>query len=392
MWLASSRRRDEISRMAKHSPLSKLLCDLVSIPSINPSLDHDNLGCAEEPVTAYLEELSQKAGLRTNRQKVIPGRDNLIVRLSPMKKAKQRIFLAPHLDVVPASLDAFSPKISKGRLYGRGTCDTKASVACFFQAILDLSLSTNRPAQTEIVFVGLVDEEFSQSGSRAFARKGPMGNLAIVGEPTGLQVVTAHKGSLWLQLETHGKAAHGSTPEKGENAILEMHHALDILFNEYSVLLRSKNHPLLGSPTLSVGKILGGSQPNVVPNRCTVDLDRRTIPGEGIDTVITELKDLFQSLGKKAPKIKVSRRVPCPPLHTDSSMPYVQMLLNKARRRKTCGVPYFTDASPLSAGGTPSVVFGPGNIAQAHAENEWVDLNQVERAHSIILNFLKDLP
>ena len=378
--------------MVKHSPLSKILCDLVSIPSINPSLDQDNIGCAEEPVTAYLEDLSQKAGLRTNRQKVIPGRDNLMVYLSPMKKPNQRILLAPHLDVVPASLEAFSPKISKGRLYGRGACDTKASVACFFQAILNLSLSTNRPTQTEIIFVGLVDEEFTQSGSRAFARKGPKGNLAIVGEPTALQVVTAHKGSLWLQLETHGKAAHGSTPEKGENAILRMHHALEILFNEYSVLLSSKNHPLLGSPTLSVGKILGGSQPNVVPNRCTVDLDRRTIPGESIDSVIKELKYLFRPLGNRAPKFKVSRSVPCPPLHTDSSMPNVQMLLRKAGRRKTRGVPYFTDASPLSAGGTPSVVFGPGNIAQAHAENEWVDLDQVERAHSIILNFLKELP
>ena len=378
--------------MVKHSPLSKILCDLVSIPSINPSLDQDNIGCAEEPVTAYLEDLSQKAGLKTNRQKVIPGRDNLMVSLSPMKKPKQRILLAPHLDVVPAPLEAFSPKISKGRLYGRGACDTKASVACFFQAILDLSLSTNRPTQTEIIFVGLVDEEFTQSGSRAFARKGPKGNLAIVGEPTALQVVTAHKGSLWLQLETHGKAAHGSTPEKGENAILRMHHALGILFNEYSVLLSSKNHPLLGSPTLSVGKILGGSQPNIVPNRCTVDLDRRTIPGESIDSVIKELKDLFRPLGNRAPKFKVSRSVPCPPLHTDSSMPYVQMLLKKAGRRKACGVPYFTDASPLSAGGTPSVVFGPGNIAQAHAESEWVDLDQVERAHSIILNFLKELP
>jgi acetylornithine deacetylase/succinyl-diaminopimelate desuccinylase-like protein len=378
--------------MVKHSPLSKILCDLVSIPSINPSLDQDNIGCGEEPVTAYLEDLSQKAGLRTNRQKVIPGRDNLMVYLSPMKKPKQRIFLAPHLDVVPASMEAFSPKISKGRLYGRGACDTKASVACFFQAILNLSLSTNRPTQTEIIFVGLVDEEFTQSGSRAFARKGPKGNLAIVGEPTGLQVVTAHKGSLWLQLETHGKAAHGSTPEKGENAILRMHHALEILFNEYSVLLSCKNHPLLGSPTLSVGKILGGSQPNVVPNRCTVDLDRRTIPGESIDSVIKELKDLFRPLGNRAPKFKVSRSVPCPPLHTDSSIPNVQMLLRKAGRRKACGVPYFTDASPLSAGGTPSVVFGPGNIAQAHAENEWVDLHQVERAHSIILNFLKELP
>ena len=378
--------------MVKHSPLSKLLCDLVSIPSINPSLDQDNIGCAEEPVTAYLEDLSQKAGLRTKRQKVILGRDNLMVYLSPMKKPKQRILLAPHLDVVPASLEAFSPKISKGRLFGRGACDTKASVACFFQAMLNLSLSTNRPTQTEIIFVGLVDEEFTQSGSRAFARKGPKGNLAIVGEPTALQVVTAHKGSLWLQLETHGKAAHGSTPEKGENAILRMHHALEILFNKYSVLLSSENHPLLGSPTLSVGKILGGSQPNVVPNRCTVDLDRRTIPGESIDSVIKELKYLFRPLGNRAPKFKVSRSVPCPPLHTDSSMPNVQMLLRKAGRRKTRGVPYFTDASPLSAGGTPSVVFGPGNIAQAHAENEWVDLDQVERAHSIILNFLKELP
>ena len=378
--------------MHPESPVVKLLSKLVSIPSINPSLDQKSVGCGEEPVTAFLEEISQNAGLITERQKVATGRDNLLVRLTPAGEVKYRVLLAPHLDVVPAPLEAFTPKIAGNQLHGRGACDTKGSVASFFQALLDLASSSERPQETEILFVGLVDEEFAQAGSRAFAESTITGNLAIVGEPTGLEVVSSHKGSLWIQLAAHGKAAHGSTPEKGENAIEGMHQALGILFTEYRNLLKSKNHPLLGSPTLSIGKINGGSQPNVVPNRCTVELDRRTIPGESIDSVVTELKALFTPLGKRAPKIKISRTVPCPPLHTDPSIPYVQLLLNKAKRKKACGVPYFTDASPLSAGGIPAVVFGPGNIAQAHAENEWVDLDQVEQAHSIIFNFLQDLP
>jgi acetylornithine deacetylase/succinyl-diaminopimelate desuccinylase-like protein len=378
--------------MHPESTVVNLLSKLVSIPSINPSLDKELLVCGEEPVTNFLEEISQNAGLATERQRVATGRDNLLVRLTPASEVKYRVMLAPHLDVVPAPLEAFTPKIIGNQLHGRGSCDTKGSVACFFQALLDLASSSERPLETEILFVGLVDEEFAQAGSRAFAESTITGDLAIVGEPTGLEVVSSHKGSLWIHLETTGKAAHGSTPEKGVNAIEKMHQAMNLLLGEYQNRLNSKNDPLLGRPTLSLGTIKGGDQPNIVPSLCQLELDRRTIPGETPESVMEELHALFGVLGQSAPTIKISRTVPCPPLHTNPDLPFAKLLLKCADQEETKGVPYFTDASPLSMGGTPALVFGPGNIEQAHAEKEWIDLEELEKAHSIILNFLKSLP
>ena len=378
--------------MHSESPVVKLLSKLVSIPSINPSLDQKSIGYGEEPVTAFLEESSQNAGLVTERQKVATGRDNLLVRLTPDGEIKYRVLLAPHLDVVPAPIEAFTPKIIGNQLHGRGACDTKGSVACFFQALLDLASSSERPRETEILFVGLVDEEFAQAGSRAFAESTITGDLAIVGEPTGLEVVSSHKGSLWIQLETTGKAAHGSTPEKGVNAIEKMHKAMNLLLVEYQNSLNSKSDPLLGSPTLSIGAIQGGNQPNIVPSRCQLELDRRTIPSETPESVMEELHLLFGELGQSAPTIKISRTVPCPPLQTNPELPFAKLLLKCANQKETKGVPYFTDASPLSMGGTPALVFGPGNIEQAHAEKEWIDLEELEKAHSIVFNFLKSLP
>ena len=378
--------------MHKESPVVKLLSKLVSIPSINPSLDRETVGCGEEPVTAFLEETSQNAGLVTERQKVATDRDNLLVRLPPAGEVKNRVLLAPHLDVVPAPLEAFIPKIIGNQLHGRGACDTKGSVACFFQALLDLASSSEPPQETEILFVGLVDEEFTQAGSRAFAESTITGDLAIVGEPTGLEVVSSHKGSLWIQLETTGKAAHGSTPEKGVNAIEKMHKAMNLLLGEYQKSLHSKSDPLLGRPTLSLGTIKGGDQPNIVPSRCQLELDRRTIPGESPESVMEDLHALFGVLGQSAPTIKISRTVPCPPLRTNPELPFAKLLLKCANQKQMKGVPYFTDASPLSMGGTPALVFGPGDIEQAHAEKEWIDIEELEKAHSIVLNFLKSLP
>ena len=378
--------------MHPESPVVRLLSKLVSIPSINPSLDQESVGCGEEPVTAFLEEASQNAGLITERQKVATGRDNLLVRLTPAGEVRYRVLLAPHLDVVPAPLEAFTTKIIGNQLHGRGACDTKGSVACFFQALLDLASSSKRPQHTEILFVGLVDEEFAQGGSRAFAVSAITGDLAIVGEPTSLEVVSSHKGSLWIQLETVGKAAHGSTPEKGVNAIEKMHQAMNLLLGDYQNSLHSKSDPLLESPTLSLGTIKGGDQPNIVPSRCKLELDRRTIPGETPESVMEELHALFGELGQSAPTIKISRTVPCPPLRTNPDLPFAKLLLKSANQKETKGVPYFTDASPLSMGGTPALVFGPGNIEQAHAEKEWIDLEELKKVHSIVVNFLKFLP
>ena len=378
--------------MSRLSSLNRLLWELVELPSINPSLGHgDECLTGEEKVAIYLEDLAKASGIESKRMKVLPGRQNLILRLKPSGKVKSRIMLTPHMDVVPAVPDAFTPKIKNGCLFGRGACDTKGSIASFFHAFLRLSKETNRPKNTEIIFVGLVDEEFGQAGSRALAQKGPQANLAIAGEPTNLKVVSAHKGNLWIRISTQGKAAHGSTPQHGTNAIDRMSPILKALTIDYPKLLTKKVHPLLGSPTISIGTIQGGSQPNVVPDSCKIDIDRRTIPGETEESVEREIKLLFRKLKIKRPDFSATRSVPCPPLDTDPSIPLVQSFLKASNRRTTIGVPYFTDASPISMGGTPALVYGPGNIAQAHSKNEWVSLKEVERAEQSIFRFISNL-
>ena len=182
--------------------------------------------------------------------------------------------------------------------------------------------------------MGLVDEEFGQAGSRKLAKVGPKADLAIAGEPTGLKLITAHKGSLWLQLKTKGVAAHGATPMNGKNAIESMSPILQTLFQDYPKLLNERTHPLLGSPTLNIGKILGGTQPNIVADHCTIDLDRRTIPGEDEESVKHELKNLFQQQKLPVPEFVLSRSVPCPPLNTNPNLPFIQSLLRATQKRK----------------------------------------------------------
>ncbi|MBU63190.1 MAG: peptidase [Opitutae bacterium] len=379
--------------MAKLSTVAKLLRDLVALPSINPAfLPNEPELTGEERVASYLIDHARKQGLEISRQNVLPERKNLFVRLKPSRKVKRRIILAPHLDVVPAEDKQFTPNVKNGRLHGRGACDTKGSVAAFFHALLELTKDKNRPAETEILFVGLVDEEYGQTGSRIFGERGPKADLAIAGEPTQLQVVTAHKGNLWLRFETRGKAAHGATPHLGKSAIHEMARITETLLTEYADQLKKRKHSLLGHPSINIGTIQGGSQTNVVPERCSIEIDRRTLPGETEKSVYEEINRILAKRKQKVVNARESRGVPCPPLETDPELPVVRQFLKAAKRRKSKGVDYFTDASPIAMGGTPAIVFGPGDIAQAHSSDEWIDLKQLEQATSIILRFLKEQP
>ena len=379
--------------MTKLSEVAKLLRDLVALPSINPAfLPNEAEHTGEERVASFLTDLARKKGIEISRQNVLPGRKNLLVRLKPRGKVKRRIILAPHLDVVPAKDKQFIPIVKNGRLHGRGSCDTKGSVAAFFHAILELSKGKNRPAETEILFVGLVDEEYGQSGSRVFGQKGPKADLAIAGEPTRLQVVTAHKGNLWLRFETQGKAAHGATPHLGKSAIHQMARITDLLLTEYVEQLKKRKHPLLGHPSINIGTIKGGSQTNVVPERCSIEVDRRTLPGETEKSVYQEINRLLAKRKLKVLNPQECRGVPCLPLETNPELPAVRQFMKAAKRRKSIGVDYFTDASPIAMGGTPAIVFGPGDIAQAHSADEWIHLEQLDQASAIVLRFLQEQP
>ena len=330
------------------------------------------------------------AGLEIEFQKVLTGRSNVIARLIPKNKIKRTILLAPHLDTVGADGTRFIPQRKNGRLHGRGACDTKGSVAAILSALCELADAKSRPLETEIVFAGLIDEEHAQAGSRALVASGFKADLAIVGEPTRLQVVTAHKGSLWLELETRGKAAHGATPQLGKNAIHEMAGIVDALEMNYAAQLRKRKHPLLGTATVNVGTIYGGKQPNIVPDSCTIMIDRRTLPGETDAKVRNEIATLLRTK-KLSARISNTKLAPALPLETNHKLPLVQKFLKSAGQSKPLGVQFFCDAAVLSAGGIPSVVFGPGDVAQAHTTDEWISLSELERGKNLLLNFLKSL-
>jgi len=370
----------------------KLLAELIALPSVNPAflpLRHPHAG--EKRVADFLAAVAASAGLEIEFQKVLPGRSNVIARLRPRNKIRRTILLAPHLDTVGADGTRFIPQRKNGRLHGRGACDTKGSVAAMLGALCELANSKSRPLETEVVFAGLIDEEHMQAGSRALAAGGFKADLAIVGEPTKLQVVTAHKGSLWLELATHGRAAHGATPQLGKNAVHEMACVVDALETDYAAQLRRRKHKLLGAGTVNVGKISGGTQPNIVPDSCTIAIDRRTLPGETDAGVCREITTLLRAK-KLNVKISSTKLAPCLPLETDAKLPLVQQFLRSANQTKPVGVDYFCDAAVLSAAGIPSVVFGPGDIAQAHTADEWISLSELERGKNLLLHFLNSLP
>src|SRR5262249_7683062 len=257
---------------------------------------------------------------------VLPGRANFIARLESREKTRSRIVLAPHLDTVNAPDSLFTPTKKDGRLFGRGASDTKGSVAAMVTALCELARQPSRPAQAEIVFAGLVDEENGQAGSRALAGSRLRADLAIVGEPTRLQAVTAHKGDLWMVIRTRGLSAHGARPELGRNAVHAMAKIGDLLETEYTAQLRRPRPPLLGYPTINVGSICGGTQANIVPDSCEILVDRRTLPGETEAGVEREIRSLLRQHRLEA-TFDQGRLAPCEPLETDPGLPFVAEFL-----------------------------------------------------------------
>jgi succinyl-diaminopimelate desuccinylase len=375
------------------SETAKLLNELIALPSVNPAfLPPGDARAGEQLVADFAAVTAARCGLDIEFQKALPGRVNLIARLRPKIRASKTILLAPHLDTVPAAHEnQFTPRKEGDRLFGRGACDTKGSVAAMLSALCTLAKSRQRPRETEIIFAGLVDEESAQAGSRALAKSNLKADLAIVGEPTSLQVVTAHKGNIWLQLETRGRSAHGSRPELGRNAVHAMARVVEALETGYASALRRRRHPLLGHATVNVGTICGGTQPNIVPASCVISVDRRTLPGESEPAVQREV-ETFLARKKLQVTFSSGRTAPCLPMETPASHPLVRQFLRSAGQRKPAGVHFFCDAAVLAEGGIPSVVFGPGDIAQAHTADEWISLRSLEHAKEMLVRFLSLQP
>jgi acetylornithine deacetylase ArgE len=373
------------------SETTRLLRDLVALPSVNP------MGRAmpeeivfEHRVTAYLENFFRGLGVPYERQTVAPQRDNIVARWqSPA--ARRTLMLEAHQDTVPTdhmTIDPFGARIEAGRLYGRGACDIKGGMAAMLAAFARLVREKPRGAANMLMACS-VDEEHTFLGVQRLVQNGLQADMAVVAEPTQLHIVHAHKGVVRWHLETAGRSCHSSAPEQGQNAIYRMGRVLGAIERYAEQLRASRTDPLLGPPTLSVGRIDGGTSVNTVPDRCRIEIDRRVIPGEDPLAAPAQLTAfLRQELGSELTFTCSAPWMSKGALSPQGSEDLVARL-GRAIDAVTgshwvFAVPYGTDASTIAQAGIPAVVFGPGDIARAHTCDEWVPLDEVEQASEIL--------
>lgn len=371
--------------------VAKLLQDLVRLPSVNPmGRDLPKEITLEHRVTAYLEGFFRDLGVPWERQTIAPGRDNIFARCD-VPGATRTIMLEAHQDTVPIDnmiVEPFGGKIENGRLYGRGACDIKGGMACMLWAFARMVKDKPRGA-ANVIMACTVDEEHTFQGVKVLAGSGPKADFAVVAEPTQLNIVHAHKGVVRWNMMTAGKSCHSSSPERGVNAVYRMGRLLQAIERYAEHLRGTRVDPLLGPATLSIGMIAGGTSVNTVPDRCRIEVDRRVVTGEDPDNAPDELMAYLKDKGNldfpvECDRPWMSKGALSPKLSGELTKLLGQAINSVVGKHEVQVVPFGTDASTLADAGIPSVVFGPGDIACAHTKDEWVPLDEVQKAGEIL--------
>lgn len=377
-------------------PLPQLLAELVKRPSVNPMgrTDLDPAILYESRVAAFLEEQLRALGCEVRRVPMEPGRDNVVATYEPPGPAPFGVLFEAHTDTVPVDgmiVEPFAAKIEGGKLYGRGACDVKAGGAVMLTAFARL-VKEKPKGSAKLTVAFTVDEEHGGRGVSALMRAGVRADCAIVAEPTLLNIVNAHKGvARWL-LETTGRACHSSRPTDGVSAVYRMAKLLSGVERYADELAARPADPVLGGRTISVGRVTGGVSPNTVPDFCRADVDRRLLPGETYDTATADLDAYLKALPGVDFPFTLSQASPgCTPLDPKQSVEltarFGATIDSVVGTHTVHSVPFGTDASRVAVAGVPAVVFGPGDIAQAHTKDEWIDLAQLEPAAEILYRF-----
>ena len=379
------------------STCEALLRRMVGHNTVNAQLP-DGKPDAEQALGEYLEALAKQWGLASSRHPVPKTAFNLLITCEVSPDAPW-LLMDSHMDTVSARgmiVDPFAGEVRDGRMYGRGACDTKGSGAAMLWALRDYAAGSDRPNNVAICFG--VDEEVSKAGVRAFVNDQlpglgwrPVG--VIVGEPTMLEPVVAHNGGVRSRLRTDGVACHSSDPSKGKSAISMMLKVIHALESGYIPSLNTR-HPLTGKNQASVNTIAGGVQHNIIPERCEAVMDRRIVPGEDPNRVLDDVHALLDELRAADPELRVK-------IETFFSDPALDPTVSEAFTARVTpvlaamgidptptGVPYGTNGSTYTDAGHPVVVIGPGHIDQAHKADEWLELDQLNRAVDVYKNLM----
>jgi len=386
-----------MSRPSFSSPL-ELLQALVAIPSVNPAHVGDPAHKGEGRMAAFLSDYLSSRGFRVEQIGDDPTRPNVVARFGPSDPVRT-IVIEGHTDTVSVAemiIDPFAGEVRDGRVYGRGTSDMKGPMAAALWALSPERLEAAARAGVETVFVGAIDEECGTRGAQWLVDNGFRADEILVLEPTGNHPVVAHKGLAWLTLTVTGKSGHGARPETGINAIEAMAEAIGLLRRWSQARNGTKNHALLGPPTMSIGRIEGGTAPNIIPDSCRVQIDFRTIPGDDIHQMAAEIRAELSTLVESGRALAVVLDVP------DHVSRPVEFPVDSALVRRLCsaalraghtavptGAPWFSDAGPLSGAAPACAVFGPGHIEQAHTRDEFIAISDFMLGVAILEQFVE---
>ena len=366
-------------------PAIALLRDLVAIDSVNPSLVPAAAG--EGEIAAAIAAHMRRLGLDVELQEAAPGRPNVVGVLEGRGPGPS-LMLCGHMDTVGVEgMDRpFDPRERDGRLYGRGAQDMKGGVAAMIDAARVLA-AEGLPSGRLIV-AAVVDEEYESVGADALVTRW-RADAAVVTEPTSLEIATGHKGFAWFEIETHGRAAHGSRPADGRDAILRMGRVLQRLESLDRELQRRSPDPLTGVGSLHASLIDGGREWSSYPDRCLLRMERRTVAGETAERAHGELLAILDTLRLEDPEFEGAVRPAFsrPPyaLPRDHAVP--QALARAVSLGGTTpafgGMSFWTDAAVLGGAGIPSVLFGPGG-AGLHGLEEYVNVEDVLRCRDAL--------
>ncbi len=363
-------------------PTLQLLQDLIRIPSVNPDGDPGIETAGEGVIAEYLKTYLEGLGARVELREVLPGRPNVVAKFPSSRTGKPRLLLAPHTDTVSVlgmTVDPFLAEVRDGKVWGRGASDTKGPMTAMLGALQELGDQLGELSH-EIWFAGLMGEEAGLLGSLALAEQETF-DFVIVGEPTGMRAVHAHKGASWLTLTTRGRSSHASTPEAGDNAIVSAMRSLSALQEAFDRESSNILDPALGKSTMSIGTIRGGSKINIVPDHCQAKVDMRVVPGFDVARFI-------ERFAVQHPAIRIEAQI-SPPLFTDPAHPIIETLGQVGI--PTATAPWFCDAASFGQKGAPAIALGPGSIAQAHTADEHISIEDLELGQARFARFLGSL-
>lgn len=366
--------------------VAELAQALVRIPSVNPDGDPGTDRTGEQACAEYVADFLRHLGADAVLHEVHPGRPNVVARFAS-DGSKPRLLLAPHTDTVSVAgmtIDPFGGDIRDGKLYGRGASDTKGPMAAMLWSLCE-SRDILPQLSHEIWFAGLMGEEAGQDGAKALAAREKF-DFVVVGEPTGLEVVFKHKVDVTARVTAAGRSAHSSCPERGENAITKLAAGLLALEKALGAHFAQISDPVLGHPTFSIGTIRGGTKFNIVPDHAEAVIDLRLLPAQWSDG---EAREVFGVMRAACPGLTIEKIAGSEALDTDPAHPLVAKLV--AVGGKPSGAAWFCDAAIFSAAGVPAVAVGPGSIAQAHTEDEFIEVAALEQGVEFFKKFLHSL-